>query len=353
MGINQIQKRYLDFYDWSKRVVFTRNARKQFRGYLSGKTKLTKEEKQQLKAFWKPYAKICPVFHTFYKEKTGNFHPEYLPTDLYLTHIDEYFNDRKAAHILDNKCLYPRLFPGIPQPKIVVCRMGGYWYNGDMQRITPAERDALINSEPAIFIKAATDSCGGKGVQYLDSKDGTLAEQFAREVKIKGDIVIQEPVRQHPVFAKMNASSVNTYRILTLLTEEGVKFYSVLVRIGINNRKVDNGGLSCGVQPDGKLREKAHRLNGSSFEKHPDHDFVFKDYQLISLEKAKALIEKAHPMVPHFRMVSWDIAINEQGEPIMLEANFSLGCLHFLQINNGPLLGEDTKMILDEVFKKN
>jgi len=172
-------------------------------------------------------------------------------------------------------------------------------------------------------------------------------------VGIKGDVVIQKPLRQHPVFATMNESSVNTYRILSLLTEEGVKFYSVLVRIGISNRKVDNAGLSCGVQADGKLKEKAHRLNGTSFTKHPDHDFVFKDYQLIALDKAKALIEKAHPMMPFFRMISWDIAINEQGEPVMLEANFSLGCLHFLQLNNGPLFGEDTKKILDEVFGVN
>ena len=74
---------------------------------------------------------------------------------------------------------------------------------------------------------------------------------------------------------------------------------------------------------------------------------------MISFDKAKALVEKAHPMIPCFRMISWDIAINEQSEPVMLEANFTRGCLDFLQMNNGPLFGEDTKKILDEVFGKN
>lgn len=354
MSVSKIQKMYEGLYDYAKKFVFTNKTRKQFRGYLTQGTTLTKEETEKLREFWKPYAKVHPVFHTFYKEKKGEVCPEYIPTDLYLSRIDPYFNDRKAAHILDNKCLYPRLFPGIPQPEMIAYRMGGYWYDGNMQRIDKEKLNALLDAELAIFVKAATESCGGKGVAYLDGKDGALAEQFAGEVtRFKGDLVIQRPLRQHPVFAAMNASSVNTYRILTLLTEEGVKFYSVLVRIGISNRKVDNGGLSCGVQPDGTLNAKAHRLHGESFEKHPDHGFTFKGYQLIALDKAKALIEKAHPMIPSSRMVSWDIAINERGEPVMLEANFAFGCLHFLQLNNGPLFGEDTKKILDEVFGVN
>lgn len=56
-------------------------------------------------------------------------------------------------------------------------------------------------------------------------------------------------------------------------------------------------------------------------------------------------------MVPYFRMVSWDIAIDEMGEAHMLEANFAKGSVNFHQLSNGPLFGEDTKAILDEVFK--
>ena len=55
---------------------------------------------------------------------------------------------------------------------------------------------------------------------------------------------------------------------------------------------------------------------------------------------------------PHFKMVSWDFAVNEHGNPIMIEANLCLGELDFHQLNNGPLFGEDTKKILDEVFQK-
>jgi len=64
------------------------------------------------------------------------------------------------------------------------------------------------------------------------------------------------------------------------------------------------------------------------------------------------MVKKAHPMVPHFRLVSWDICIEEDGEPILLEANLCRGSLDVHQYNNGPLFGEDTKKILDEIFGK-
>ena len=52
-------------------------------------------------------------------------------------------------------------------------------------------------------------------------------------------------------------------------------------------------------------------------------------------------------------MVSWDFAVDQDGAPVFIEANLNVGGVHINQINNGPLFGEDTKMILDEVFAKN
>ena len=317
MNVAKIQKLYFDFFEWGRRKLIAQQNRKTTRGYLHNHGILTVEETQQIKDFWAPYVKIDQAFHAFYKEKTGTFYPEYLPTDLYINSVDEYFNDRKMANAIDNKCLYSRLFPGISQPEMVLYRMNGFWYNDQQQIISAQEVEQLLEKEQTVFVKVATRSSGGKGVYYFDQEKGSVAKQFAQQINFVSDIVVQRPVVQHPVFAKMNASSVNTFRILSLLTDTGVKYYSALVRIGVENRKVDNRGLSCGVQPDGKLNAKAYRLNGDSYTKHPDHDFTFDGYQLIGFDKAKALIEKAHPMVPYFWMISRILVCS------------SLCCFHF------------------------
>ena len=58
-------------------------------------------------------------------------------------------------------------------------------------------------------------------------------------------------------------------------------------------------------------------------------------------------------MIPHFRLVSWDIAIDESGEPILIEMNSAYGGPELHQFSNGPIFGEDTEEILEEVFGNN
>lgn len=153
--------------------------------------------------------------------------------------------------------------------------------------------------------------------------------------------------------ARINESSVNTYRILSLLSKDGVKIYSSILRMGVAGAKVDNassGGITCGITEDGRLKKRACRANGEWYDRHPTSGVEFNGYQLPGFAEAKKLVEKAHPMFPHFKMVSWDVALQEDGTPVMIEANLAKGELDFHQLNNGPLFGEDTKKILDEVF---
>ena len=61
-------------------------------------------------------------------------------------------------------------------------------------------------------------------------------------------------------------------------------------------------------------------------------------------------IKTIHPHFPHFRQISWDFAIDENEEPVFVEMNLCNGELDFHQLNNGPLYGDDTDIILGEVF---
>lgn len=290
----KLQKLYTKFYEKIKRYLISKHTISIANRYLKQKNILTKQEKKETLEFFKPYVKIDPVFHAFYKEKTGKFNVENLPTNCYINDIDEYFNDRNASHVLDNKCLYSRLFPGIPMIEVIASRMGGYWYDGNMQMITKEQWIDIIAKEPAVFVKVAADSCGGKGVKFIQQSNMEELDKFLE--KQSADLVVQRPFVQHPSFAKLNPSSVNTLRILTLLTDTGVKFYSSIVRMGVGNTKVDNasqGGIFCGLEDDGTLKDTAHRLSGESFKTHPDNDMAFAGYRIVGLDKAKDLIKKS------------------------------------------------------------
>ncbi len=126
--------------------------------------------------------------------------------------------------------------------------------------------------------------------------------------------------------------------------------------MGINGSKVDNassGGITVGIKNNGQLRDDAFTATGVRYPKmHPDSKVEFASIVIPNFEKIKDLISKLHAYLPQFRLLSWDIALDEEDVPIFVEVNMASGELDFHQLNNGPIFGDDTKEILNEVFGK-
>lgn len=322
--------------------------------------KLTELQSKSVVELYSKYTKsVSKCFHEFYTEKTGNFYPEYIPDDLYYTKIDTFYNDWLAGSIMDNKCLYDILFPKavIKQPETIIKRMNGIYYDAQMQPISVAEVNEILSKQDAVFCKEAEDSSGGDGVRYIDRTGGGVEDTFWNVVKKwKRDVIVQKPLSQCEELASLNGGSINTIRVLSLLSLNGsVKIYSYVLRMGIGGSKVDNacsGGINCGICEDGRLKGIAYNQKGDKFMIHPTSNVKFDEIQIPNFDKVIEKVKILHPFIPHFRLVSWDIAIDEMNEPVLIEANLRYGELDFHQLNNGPVFGKDTKKILDEVFGK-
>ena len=316
---------------------------------------LTREQKDAARAFWKEYIKRPHLLaHQYYTEKNGQFFPEYIPSDFYYTKVDTYFNDWSIARVIDHKCYYDMYLPNVKQPGVVAKRINGYWYDAAGQRIPEEEGWKRIIETPACFAKVARDSCGGSGVWYLSSEEekqrfrGTAGRQ-------KADYIFQLPVKQHPLISAIYPHAINTIRVISLLRRDDVKIYSMVIRMGRGKMIVDNltsGGMSCGITQDNRLKRWAYSSKGERCDKHPDTGMVFEGYELPSMDKVRKIVKENHSALPHFRLMSWDFAIDEEGDPVLIEVNMSYGDLDCHQFNNGPLFGEDTQSILDEIFKE-
>lgn len=86
-------------------------------------------------------------------------------------------------------------------------------------------------------------------------------------------------------------------------------------------------------------------------EEHPDSHIIFENIKINGIEKIEQLIQIIHCRLPHFRLISWDFSVDEKGDPVLIEANINYGGIEIQQLNNGPLFGNETKEILEEVFK--
>ena len=68
------------------------------------------------------------------------------------------------------------------------------------------------------------------------------------------------------------------------------------------------------------------------------------------IASAHAMVKKLHPVMGRFRLASWDIAVDEEGEAVLLETNVSLSVISDIQACAGPLFGDQTRKIVEEVF---
>ena len=353
-SILNFRNAYEDIFTTIRRVHMKRLVTK-LKKSTTDKYVLTKENEKAAKSFWKQYKAVPMLYHNFYTEKHGKYYKEYIPDEIYYNYIQPYFNNYRLSKALDNKCYYHKMFQGIPQPKLVAYRLNNFWYIDD-EIATEGIADVfrVLQNETEVFVKRATDCGGGHGVTYLKCQ-GLTIEAFEKLIRgFSDDIAIQRGIKQHSALAKINPSSVNTIRLITLLEKDSVCVLSPILRMGVGDTKVDNcssGGMTIGVTLDGKLKKYACANKRNLVTQHPTSNVIFEGYPIPSFDRVKAMVLQASYMVPHFRMVSWDVSVLEDGTPILIEANLYDGQLDFHQIHNGPLFGEQTERILDEVFK--
>ena len=142
---------------------------------------------------------------------------------------------------------------------------------------------------------------------------------------------------------------------MTLILDGEVKVLPwCAFRMGIGKSKVDNasfGGIYCKVNEDGTLSNFAYDALGNKFDKHPDGG-NFADVKFEFMDKIKNLVKDSAQRFPHFRLIGWDIAITEENEPIIIEANLTMSGMDVIETICGPLFGEYTEKVLEEVFLK-
>lgn len=309
--------------------------------------------KDQVVTYWKKYKRISPKWAWWYASMNGIIDSRYIPNDLYYTKIDQYFNNRKLGWGFNDKNYYSKIFVGIAQPEVLVRKINGFLLDADYKQITFDEAWEILSKESEVIVKPSQETGSGRGVCFWKTTtDKKNIDSFLSEKEWK-DYLAQKVIRQHSELDKVHSGSVNTLRIVSLLMPEGVHILSSNLRMGVDNSRIDNvsaGGISCGINNNGRLKKYAsYAYSGERMDCHPQ-GLIFEGFEVPSYNRAIELVKEAAPMIPHFRLVSWDIAIDQKGDPLLIEANMRKGMINLNQFNNGPLFGDLTDRVLEEVF---
>lgn len=313
--------------------------------------KIPEDYARRWNEYWSQFGKhYSPKWGWFYAARNDIDDVRYIPSTLYYTTIDQHFNSKKLGWGFNDKNYYSIIFKDIKQPETLVRNIGGLLFDADYKQISAEDAIKIIHKVSEIIYKPALESGSGRGIQFVKTDNMDAIKGI-----LKGsdkDYAVQKVIEQHPSLTSIHPGSVNSIRVASLLMDDGVHILSSCLRMGAGDSRVDNhhaGGMSSGINADGTLQKYAYYLDGKKTENHPS-GFVFEGFKVPAFDKVIELVFKAHPRIGHFRLVGWDIAVDKDCDPVLIECNMRKNGIELHEFSNGPYFGDLTDRVLKEVF---
>ena len=317
---------------------------------LQGKTyiHLNQEQRRLTKELWGRNADVS--LHEIFLSLFGEFNPYLCPYRLLLSQIGILCNDQKYLTAWDDKNYYELFHRDIAIfPKTVIHNVQGTFMDKDYILISEEKALEMMKKYDELIIKPSTETGDGKGIKKITPHSEDIKELLR---KYGRDYIIQEVIKQHKSLSVLNPSSVNVIRFNSILIDGRVIPLTASLKCGPVGSITDNavtpngrGGVAIGIDENGYLKDTAYFMNGESINK-LENGAEFKGLQIPSFSEIKSIVEKVHSRMPFFMFVGFDIAVNAESEPIVVEYNVK-GPGNFLyQYTNGPTFGTYTNDVI-------
>ena len=258
-----------------------------------------------------------------FTEIRGEFHEGWIPCEYYRLRLTRKLNPSASSYLSFKKSFDHRLFGDFSFPYIVFKTNGIFF---DMNLNVLDEETALEkihNTEGEVLIKKESGRWG-KDITFIEAgkvKRDNLPQSY--------DYLVQRKAIQHDHINAVYPGSVNTLRITTYLDFDAtVKVKNVIMRVGTGGTRTDNfktGGRFLFLDDQGMCRN--HAYAGITLEpeyNHPDTGFEYSRLRVTALEQAKQRCIESHYKYPYLRLIGWDVFIDRENNPRLLEWNGKL-----------------------------
>lgn len=212
-----------------------------------------------------------------------------------------------------------------------------------------AQIAAWLAASPArkLIIKPLYGEMGRDIVLAAQTENGIVIRSGQSSIPLDQYIlrekaIVQEVVTQDARLAAFSSSSVNTLRVVTMLTPRNEPIVvNASFRSGVRDAFVDNwsaGGVSVGVDcGKGVLKKYASDKKSNRYATHPTSGIVFEGHPVPEWGRVCSTAAAIQRAFSFYRLIGLDMALDQSGEPILIEANGAPD-LSGLEQKAGPLL---------------
>jgi len=211
------------------------------------------------------------------------------------------------------------------------------------------------DSAADVFIIKPLLGSGGRGIVLAKKTNKKIIIQSKahfiplQDFKLTKKAIVQEVLKQDSRMSRFSSSSVNTLRIVTMYTKkESIIVLGAMMRCGVGASYVDNtsaGGIGVGINyQTGQLYKYAYDKKGHRYAEHPTSKIVFEGCVIPEWNRIIDVAVKIQQSFPFYRILGMDIALKENGEPVIIEINDSADLLGVEQ-KCGPLLKVEQNLL--------
>ena len=318
---------------------------------------LTAGEIREIDAYWAQYGVRVRDHSSFrwYYGSTGLRDPRFLPLEYYFKMVLPYYNRASFTDAYKDKNAFDTFLSPDCFPKTVVKRISGDFYGPDGQFLCRGPGGeavlALLMRHRQLIVKNAVDSGQGKNVRKYEISGPEDGERLLAEWSGSQDYLVQEVVRQHPFFAQFNESSVNIMRINSWYHDGQVTISTPVIRFGMPGFATDVCRIDgeeiirmVGLTDDGFIRDEIVHMNGK---REPLSNVVPEPIvQVPAWDRVLELIRRSAAKLPHFHLIGWDVTVDEDERPVVIEYNIAFPGPYPSQMTGGPMWGEHTDELL-------
>lgn len=195
----------------------------------------------------------------------------------------------------------------------------------------------VVDADNADDLRAFTERLGtivtkepvgqaGTGVHRYHAAEVEDWDQFHRGLLERGEILVEEVIRQHDDLAAVCPGTVNTTRVTAFFDGQKTHILAMAQKFGRGavSDQMTFGGFYTMLDENGHALGAGYDSHGHVHELHPDSGVRIADFQLPMIDEVTAFVDRVARVVPQVQYVGWDIVVGPDG-PVLVEGNWGAG----------------------------
>lgn len=272
-----------------------------------------------------------------YSAVSGAFKEGWIPDNYYVTHVvpklSGAYGDVSYLKPLNYRIFGSESFPDLGS------HVNGMFFDREYKIIPDRKvRPALFAKNSKIVFKVDSSE-QGVGVFFFDENSFSLDE-----IRNRGNGVFQGFIRQHALLAGFANDSVATLRITTYADQQGVvspRACYLRLGSGSDTHVQSRSHIRVPINlADGRLFDLGYTADWLQVDAHPTSRERFAGKTIPSFQACVDRVSDLHRKVSFVRCVGWDVAIDANGQPQVMEWNGGHNDIKFSEATQGPCFAD-------------